>query len=114
MIQLKFDSFEDTVEYVRDYVGGDFEKTHDMALQILDDPHQSTGPQALRCAIKLATYRYRIGTAAQAMKIVSAQTKSLDDRLKKDALLMAYDGLFEIINVLKLCARHDHGLTEAR
>lgn len=114
MLKLEFDSFEEAVEYVMDLVGGEFEKSLQLSQAILANPDQYTGPQAAIAAIKLSNHRYHIGVKAQLAKIKSAQTKNLQDRLVKDALMVGYDALGEMINTLKLTARHDHDLSGTR
>ncbi len=104
-------TFEDACEYIFTIVEG-LEKTMNLVNRILDDPDQYTGPQAAMAAIKLSGYRYKIGQEAQHWKLRSAQTKKLSDRLVKDSLMSAYEGLGEVINTLKITARHDHELVK--
>lgn len=105
-------SFDDVIEYTMDMIGSNFEQALMLANAIIDDPASYTGPQAAMAAIKMATYRLKIGQAAQYWKIKSAKTKKLQDRLVKDSLMTAYDGILEIINTLKITARHDHELVK--
>lgn len=113
MLKTDFENYDDVIDYVTDLVNStNFTRTLELAQAILDEPDQYTGPQAAVTAIKLATHRLKIGIAAQQAKITSAQTKKLEDRLSKDALMVAYDAMGEIINTLKLTARHDHELAK--
>jgi hypothetical protein len=109
-MEFNIESFDDALDYVVEMVGAEFERSIALANSILEEPSKFTGPQAAITAIKLANQRYKIGVAAQYWKIKSAQTKKLDDRLIKDALMVAYDALTEMINTLKLTARHEHEL----
>ena len=104
----KFDikPFADACEYVF-VITTELERLMHLVNQILDDPGAHSSAQANVAAIQLAANRYKIGQKAQFFKIKSAQTKQVRDRLTKDALMAAYDGLLEVINTLKLAARHD-------
>lgn len=101
---------EDAIEYIVGLIGADFEKALGLSTKILETPTDYTGPQAAMAAIKMSNYRFKIGQAAQYWKIKSAQSKNLQDRLIKDSLMAAYDALQEVINTLKLVARHEHEL----
>lgn len=113
-IDLKLETFDEAVEYVMDMIGSNFEKALSLGNAILEDPSSYTGPQAAITAIKLANHRYKIGIAAQYWKLKSAQTKSLQDRLIKDCLMATFSGLEEVINTLKIVARHEHELVGSR
>lgn len=107
------ETFEQACEYIYEIVPG-FEKTMNLVSLILEDPTNYTGQQAAIAAIKLSGYRFKFGVEAQHWKLRSAQTKRLTDRLIKDALMSAYDGLVEPINTLKIVARHEHDLTKGQ
>ena len=113
-IDLKIESFEEAIDYAVEMVGSDFEKAVSLTAAIIANPEQYTGPQATISAVKMATYRSRIGLAAQYWKIKSAQTKRLDDRLIKDSLMVMYDSLLEVINVLKITGKHEHEIVHGR
>jgi hypothetical protein len=104
-------TFDDAIEYILDLIGSEFEKAINLTNKILENPSDYTGPQAAMSAIKMAGYRMKIGVAAQLWKQRSTNTKKPQDRLIKDALMVMYDGLSEVINTLKLVARHEHELT---
>ena len=112
-LNYEITTFEQACEYLFDIVPG-LERTMQLTNEILANPADYAGPQAAMCAIKLSTHRYKIGVEAQHWKIKSAQTKKLGDRLVKDALMASYDGLLEVINSLKITARHDHELTRGQ
>jgi len=113
-LDMQIETFDDAIEYVMDLIGSEFEKSLGLANSILENPSDYTGPQAAITAIKLSTHRYKIGIAAQYWKIKSAQTKTLPDRLVKDCLMSAFTGLEEVINTLKIVARHEHELVGSR
>ncbi len=106
----EFENFESACEYVVESLDPKFGKTLDLVNLILATPYQYTGQQAAFAAIKIAGYRTFIGLQAQHWKLRAAQTKKLQDRLVKDALLVMYDGLLEVVNCLKLVARQEHEL----
>lgn len=108
----QIETFEDAVEYIEGMIGKDFEKTMDLVSAILENPSNYTGPQAAVAAIKVSGYRTRLGLQAQHWKLKSAKTKKSQDRLVKDALMVLYDALTEVINTLKLTARHEHELVK--
>lgn len=112
MMDLNIDTFDGAVEYLMDMIGDEFEKTLQTANSIVADPSDYTGPQAAITAIKLATQRYKIGVAAQYWKNKSVGSSNRQDKLIKDALMTAYDALVEVINTLKLVARHEHELVK--
>jgi hypothetical protein len=111
-IDLGIDTFEGAVEYLTSMIGDDFEKALQTANSIIADPSQYTGPLAAITAIKLANQRYKIGMAAQYWKNKSVGSANRQDKLIKDALMTAYDALVEVINTLKLVARHEHELVK--
>lgn len=113
-MKLDIEDFDHAIDYISEMIGSSFQKTIALAEEIIENPSNFTGPQAKITAIKLASHRYKIGVAAQQWKIKSAQTKKLSDRLIKDALMVSYDALLEVINTLKLEARHDHDLSGTR
>lgn len=100
-------TFEDACDYVFS-MSPEMEKTMNKVQGILANPEDYTGAVAANCALQLSSFRYKIGQQAQHYKILSAQTKKLSDRLTKDALMAAYDGLLEVINTLKITARYEH------
>jgi hypothetical protein len=106
--ESKYDikTFEDACDYVF-AMSPEMEKTMRTVQGILANPEDYTGAQAAKCALQLSSFRYKIGQQAQHYKIHSAQTKRLSDRLTKDALMAAYDGLLEVINTLKITARYE-------
>lgn len=109
MIKLDIETFDDAIDYTIELIGADYEKAIKLANSILEDPNSfMTGPAAAITAIKLAIYRQKIGSAAQYWKIKSSNTKKLDDRLVKDSLIVMFTSLEEVINTLKIVARHDH------
>jgi hypothetical protein len=114
MLDFQVEEFDEAVDYIISMIGSDFEKSVALAGLITENPQDYTGPQALRSAVRLSAYRYKIGLAAQFWKIKSAETKLKKDRLVKDALMLAYDALGEVINTLKLAARHDHDMVSSR
>lgn len=97
--------FDEIVEYVAEMVGKEFMRTVQIANDIIDEPTEYSGIQASITAIKLASHRTKIGVAAQYFKMKSAETKKPHDRLTKDALMVMYTSLEEMINTLKLSAR---------
>lgn len=111
-MEFNIETFDDALEYTMDLIGAEFDKALQLSNAIIAKPSDYTGPQAAMSAIKMSTYRYKIGLAAQYWKIKSSQTKKLQDRLVKDSLMCAYDGLSEVINTLKITARHDHELVK--
>ena len=111
---MEIETMDDAIEYAREIIGGDFEKALQLANSIIDNPSNYTGAQATMAAVKIALYRYKIGLAAQWWKQESTRTKKLSDRLIKDCLMTAYNGLEEVINTLKLSARQDMSLAESR
>lgn len=111
-IDLTIEDFEQAIEYIMDQIGSDFDQALRLANGIIAAPNDYTGPQAAQAAVAMAQYRYRIGVAAQYWKVKSAQTKKLQDRLVKDALMSAFTGLEEVINTLKIVARYDYNIVE--
>ncbi len=109
--KYNIETFEAACEYIYEIVPG-LEKTMNLVSNILENPTDYAGIQAAMAAIKLSGWRFKMGVEAQHWKLRSAQTKKLSDRLVKDALMSAYDGLGEVINTLKIIARHDHDLTK--
>jgi hypothetical protein len=99
------DDFDEIVEYVAEMVGKEFMRTVQIANDIIENPSEYAGIQASITAIKLASHRTKIGVAAQYFKMKSAETKKPHDRLTKDALMVMYTSLEEMINTLKLSAR---------
>lgn len=108
----EIETFDEAVEYIIDSLDEKFGKTLELVNVILANPDQYTGPQAAFAAIKVAGYRTFLGLEGQHWKLRSSQTKKLQDRLVKDALLVMYDGLLEVINCLKLVARQEHELVK--
>lgn len=110
-LKLDITTFEDACDYTVDMIGADFEKAVQIAEKILSDTDDyMNGPAAAKTAIRLAGYRAKIGLAAQYWKLKSSNTKKHEDRLVKDALMVMYASLEEVINTLKIVARHDHEL----
>jgi hypothetical protein len=109
-LEYNINTFDEAVEYLIDMIGSEFEKSLRMANTIIENPGDFTGPQAAVTAIKLANQRYKIGMAAQYWKNKSVGSSNRQDKLVKDALMTAYDALVEVINTLKLVARHEHEL----
>lgn len=103
---------DQALEYITSLIGEDFEKALGLSAAILANPSDYTGPQAAMTAIKMAGYRYRIGILAQYWKNKCVGGSNRQDKLVKDALMCAYDGLVEVINTLKLTARHEHDLSQ--
>jgi hypothetical protein len=111
--KYNIETFEDACDYLFEIIP-DFEKAMFSVNEILADPTGYNGPRAAMAAIKISALRFKIGAEAQHWKLRSAQTKRLSDRLIKDSLMSAYDGLAEVINTLKITARHDHELTKGQ
>lgn len=103
----EIDDFDGAIEYISDMIGSDFDKAIKLTNAILANPEQHTGPQALITAVRLSGFRVKVGVAAQKAKLQSAHTKKPTDRLVKDALMVLYDGLLELINCLKAVARNE-------
>lgn len=113
-MRLDINTFEEAVEYLTDMIGDQFEKSLRTANSIIDDPSSYTGPKAAVTAVQLSVQRYKIGEAAQYWKNKSVGSSNRQDKLIKDALMTAYDALVEVINTLKLVARHEHELANTR
>lgn len=77
-----------------------------IADDIIDNESKYTGNKALFTAMRLASFRTKLGVYAQYYKTSS---KSETQRKRKDLLMMMYSALEENINTLKLLGR-----TEAR
>lgn len=106
--------FDDAKAYVRDMIGSDFAKAMALAEDMIENPDKYTGIKAGAKAQLLATYRYEIGIVAQYWKNKAVGSSNRQDKLIKDCLMTAYDGLVEMINTLKLTARQEHSLAESR
>src|ERR1051325_11525661 len=90
--------FDEVLDYIADAIGSDFAKSVNLAQDMIDNPTDYSGPQASLAAIKLAAYRTKIGVVVQYYKQKSTETKKPSDRLTKDALMVIYDALQELIN----------------
>jgi hypothetical protein len=113
-MRIDIETFEDAVDYLIDEIGAEYGKALALSNKILEDPQAYSGPQAAIAAIRLANFRYKIGQAAQYWKNKSVGGTNRVDKLKKDALMASYDGLVEVINTLKLVARHEHEQSQVR
>ena len=106
------DNYEDAIDYTVSEIGEEFEEALKIANAIIANPGDYTGPQAAVTAIKLSAYRYKIGVAGAYWQHKSVGNPNRTVKMKKDALKISYDALQEIINTLKLTARHDHQLAQ--
>lgn len=99
--------FEEIIEYVAEQVGGDFKKAVSLANDMLENPSSYTGFEASMAARRLAAYRVKLGIEGSYLKLKTPQTKRPLDRLTKDAVLVMYDSLLELINCLKAQAKYE-------
>jgi hypothetical protein len=113
-VRTDITTFDEAVEYSVDLIGKEFEKAIALTNAILENPGDYTGPQAAVSAIKMAGYRLKIGQAAQHWKNKCVGGSNRQDKLIKDALMCMYDSLVEVINTLKLTARHEHEMTKGQ
>lgn len=105
--EVKIETFDEAVDYIIDVIGSDYKKALTLANHILENPTDYSGAQATMAAMKLAAHRVKIGLAAQHWKQEATRTKKPHDRLIKDALMVMYDGLLELINTLKAHSRYE-------
>jgi hypothetical protein len=71
-IEWTLSDFDEVVEYVADLVGSDFKRAVLVAQDITENPSEYSGVQASMTAIKLASYRVRIGVEGSYYKLRSA------------------------------------------
>lgn len=107
---FKIESFQDSVDYIVDSIGAEFEKAVLLAQAIAEKPGDYTGPQAAVTALRLAAHRTKIGLAMEYQKRKATETKKPHDRLKNDALHILYDSLLELINCLKVAVRTERDM----
>lgn len=106
-------NFDEAIDYVISMIGSDFERSLKIAEAVLENPGDYTGRQASRAAVELSAHRYKIGVAAQYWKKRSTSSKRDVDRMVKDALMVSYDAIKDIVDALKKVSTLDFELANA-